>query len=293
MSIAGINSSSSSYQVYGVQDIYDTLTADLAQDGSSTKSSKDSSSLSQMGQMMNQLFKLSTTDQDAFKELAQQISEEYSAKAESASTIEQSRMYSSMSAQFAEAASTGSMESLKPQGPPPPPPQSDDSSMSAISSAISSALSNAGISTESTASSGQDTFAMLMEQLESLQESDPDTFKEVTAQIASSLTEQAESATNPGAAHMLSGMAANFETAASTGDTDSLAPQGPPPPPPPPAQDMASSQSGSLSSDSTRQNEQLYSLLQSILAGSYSTSTSNDSLFSYLTSTTGYSSSTA
>jgi hypothetical protein len=72
----------------------------------------------------------------------------------------------------------------------------------------------------------------LMSSLGKLQSTDSTKFKKVAQQISNDLTDQAESSTDPMQAKMLTDMAANFATAAQTGNMASLAPKGPPPPPP-------------------------------------------------------------
>ena len=72
--------------------------------------------------------------------------------------------------------------------------------------------------------------AELFKKLEALSKSDPAKFKQATQEISEKLTEEADSATDPGAKKMLTGLAAKFNEASQTGDASVLKPpQGPPP----------------------------------------------------------------
>ena len=75
-----------------------------------------------------------------------------------------------------------------------------------------------------------------MQQLMSLQQSDPEAFKTVSQNIADDLTAEAEAETDPQRAQMLTELAAKFATAAETGEMPDLRPPqngngayGPPP----------------------------------------------------------------
>lgn len=111
--------------------------------------------------------------------------------------------------------------------------------------------------------------ANYMQQLEQLQESDPDKFKEVSGKIAAQLKEAAASATESGdakQAEALTDLASKFETAATDGTMPDLAPPegagsaggprpgpppGPPPGKPPDGVSGSSSESSSTSSSSS------------------------------------------
>ena len=273
MSISGITSNGQLSQVYGIKDdqYWDKQNSDST---GINQSSTDKTNLSQMGQMMSQLMQLSTTDQTKFKEVAQQISDDLSTKAQSASTIQQSQMLSDMSSNFAQAAQSGDMSSLKPKDRPS---QSQSGGgggqdlFGEISSTISNDLSgtsNAGISSNSTASQsgGMEAMGKLMKELSSLQTSDPAKFKQVTQQISGDLATQAKSATDGRESQMLSDMSAKFAAAAQSGDMSSLKPQGPPPPPPS-SESSQDGQSGSSSASSSSQGAQdLFSLLKNIIS---------------------------
>ena len=72
--------------------------------------------------------------------------------------------------------------------------------------------------------------AELFKKLEALSKSDPAKFKQATQEISEKLTEEAGSATDPGAKKMLTSLAAKFTEASQTGDASVLKPpQGPPP----------------------------------------------------------------
>lgn len=78
--------------------------------------------------------------------------------------------------------------------------------------------------------------AELFKKLEALATSDPEKFKEVTAQMAAKVEEAAEAATDPNEKKMLTELAAKLTDASQTGDVSGLKPPeggGPPPGPPP------------------------------------------------------------
>jgi len=291
MSISGITSYGQLSQLSSVSGLEQYWNNDDSTTSGVSGTKSDSSSMSQMGQMMSQLMQLSSTDTDKFKEVAQQIADELAVQAQSATTIGQSSALTQMSANFATAAQTGSMESLKPQGPPPPPP-SDSSggsgggdAFSAISDAIAESLSNAGISSGSSASyASGDQMKTLMDQLTKLQESDPAAFKEVAAQIAEQLGSQAGLASDSGEGSMLSDMSTRFAEAAQSGTMDSLAPQGaPPPPPPPPSATNSASESSQYSASTTASsNQELFAMLQNLMSSTSSSLSDATSWSSFL-----------
>ncbi|KAF0232152.1 MAG: hypothetical protein FD177_2626 [Desulfovibrionaceae bacterium] len=296
MSISGITSYGQLSQVSSVSGLEQYWNNDYSTTSSVSSSKSDSSSMSQMGQMMSQLMQLSSTDTEKFKEVAQQIADDLAEQAESATTIGQSTMLTQMSANFATAAQSGSMESLKPQGPPPPPPSESSSgsgggdAFSAISDAIAESLSNAGISSESSASyTGGDQMKVLMDELTKLQESDPAAFKEVAAQIAEQLSSQSELSSDSGESSMLADMSTRFTEAAQSGSMDSLAPQGSPPPPPPPSASGSSSESTQYSSSTTASsNQELFAMLQNLMGSTSSSLTDATSWSSFLAAQNAY-----
>ncbi|WP_243311336.1 hypothetical protein [Fundidesulfovibrio agrisoli] len=237
MSISSISSQNQLYSIYGIQDI-DQSQSSQTTTSSSTTSESDKTSFSKMGQMMSQLFSLQSSDPDKFKEVAQEIADDLAKQASSATSTGQATMYSDLSAKFSEAAQTGSMDSLKPQGPPPPPPGGAsagsgqggdmqagfDELNSIISQSLGSTSSTSSDSTSQTSSgtSGKDLFA----QLASLQSSDPAKFKEVAASISQQLADQAKSVSDPGESAFLSDMSSKFAEASTSGSMDSIKPKG-------------------------------------------------------------------
>ncbi|MDO9632821.1 MAG: hypothetical protein Q7I92_13065 [Humidesulfovibrio sp.] len=87
-------------------------------DGVSTVNGKDAdqAKVSQFGKLMSNLQQLANTDQDAFKAAAQTIADNLSQSAIESSDPTQKEMFASISSQFAEAAKTGDMSSLKDVG---------------------------------------------------------------------------------------------------------------------------------------------------------------------------------
>jgi hypothetical protein len=99
--------------------------------------------------------------------------------------------------------------------------------MSSRLSQTSSVSSSDSINRDSTDLSGP---AELFKKLEALSKSDPAKFKQATQEISEKLTEEADSATDPGAKEMLTDLAAKFKKASQTGDASVLKPpQGSPP----------------------------------------------------------------
>lgn len=87
-------------------------------DGVSTVNGKDAdqAKVSQFGKLMSNLQQMANTDQDAFKAAAQTIADNLSQSASESSDPTQKEMFASISSQFAEAAKTGDMSSLKDVG---------------------------------------------------------------------------------------------------------------------------------------------------------------------------------
>jgi len=243
MTISGISSYDQLYGLYGIQGIdgtQDTTTSSTSQ-SSAIQSTRDQASFSPMGQMMAQLSQLQSTDATKFKETAQKISDDLASQAGSSGTIQQSTMLSDLSAKFAEAAKSGTMESLKPpqrngqssgaqpagSQPPPPPPGGQDDPMSSVTSVIAQDLagmsSNAGLSASGLAAAGP---KELMEQLQQLASTAPAKFKELTQKISDDLATKAQSAGDSQQSSMLSEMSQKFADAAKSGSMDSLKPKG-------------------------------------------------------------------
>ncbi len=115
-------SSSSAYAVSGYQLVTSTSYTQQAEsiasdDGTSSSQgtaiqSADSSSVSKMGKLLSKLQSLADTDQDAFKETAQTISDNLAKSAADATDPLQKQAFSDMSAKFADAAQSGSMDNL-------------------------------------------------------------------------------------------------------------------------------------------------------------------------------------
>jgi hypothetical protein len=87
-------------------------------DGVSTVNGKDAdqAKVSQFGKLMSNLQQLANTDQDAFKAAAQTIADNLSQSASESTDPTQKEMFAAISSQFAEAAKTGDMSSLKDVG---------------------------------------------------------------------------------------------------------------------------------------------------------------------------------
>ena len=86
----------------------------------------DESKVSEAGKNMSQLQKLSTSDPEKFKAVAQKISDNLAAEAKNSGDSHQSALLTDMSTKFADAAKSGSMDSLqfpkpgsRPGGQPP------------------------------------------------------------------------------------------------------------------------------------------------------------------------------
>ncbi|WP_243439989.1 hypothetical protein [Fundidesulfovibrio soli] len=238
MSISSIGSQNRLESVYGIQEVGQTQSSQ-ASGNSGSSSETDKASFSKMGQMMSQLLSLQTSDPDKFKEVAQEIAGDLAKQASSATSAGQANMYSDLSAKFAEAAKTGSMDSLKPQGPPPPPPGGASAAagpggdmqagFDELNSVISQILGETGSTSSGSTGSASSTKTGkdLFTQLASLQSSDPAKFKEVTEAISQQLAEQAGNVTDPGESAFLNDMSSKFAEAASSGSMDSLKPDKP------------------------------------------------------------------
>jgi hypothetical protein len=114
-SLTGTNQVASLGLINGTGTVQSTTTPQeiLAQSQGS-----DSTSISKGGQLMNQLSQMATSDPSEFKATAQSISDQLATAAKSATNSKEASMLTKMSENFASAAKTGDMSSLKPQSPP-------------------------------------------------------------------------------------------------------------------------------------------------------------------------------
>ena len=113
-SLSGSNQLASIGLISGTGDVQTTSVTDAVAQGQGT----DSAKISEGGKMMSKLKELQSSDPEKFKEVAQTISDKLSEQAKSASDSGAANMLSDMAAGFAEAAKTGSMDSLKPKEHP-------------------------------------------------------------------------------------------------------------------------------------------------------------------------------
>jgi len=162
MTITGISTSSTASLslISGTSYSSDTSAADVLAQGQGT----DEAKISKGGQQMSTMAKLASSDPDKFKEAAQKISDALTEKAADATDSNEADALNDMAAKWADAASTGSMDSLKPSDPPSGTQaqsaamkfksgQSGSNPMSTMDSVVSSVLSGMGISTSSSSSS--------------------------------------------------------------------------------------------------------------------------------------------
>jgi hypothetical protein len=111
MSISGITTSQSSALSLISGTPYESSTSvnDLLAQGQSS----DATTISKGAQQMSQLQKLQASDPDKFKEAAQQISDALTEQASSTSDSHEAEALTDMAAKFAEAATSGTMDSLQ------------------------------------------------------------------------------------------------------------------------------------------------------------------------------------
>ncbi|MBF0481101.1 MAG: hypothetical protein HQK81_13095 [Desulfovibrionaceae bacterium] len=229
MSISGISGYDSLSTLLGVTDIDSGQTEATSVSSSGFGDTSDQANISAMGKLMSQMQNLSTSDPAQFKVLAQKISGDLSKEAASSSDSQQSKMLSQMSSDFATAAQTGSMSSLKPKGPPKADGSSGagagamDDAQSIISKDMKSYSLN-GSTAASGASIGSNANAMgqLMQELSRLQTSDPAQFKSLAQKISDDLAAKAKDSGDSGESGMLDQMSSDFATAAKTGSMSSL-----------------------------------------------------------------------
>jgi hypothetical protein len=92
------------------------------------------------------------------------------------------------------------------------------------STGSSSSTSSTSSDVASSDSSSLSTVGQLFKELEALSKSDPTEFKKATAQIAEQLQSAAKNSSDPGQAHFLDQMAANFTKASQSGNFSDLFP---------------------------------------------------------------------
>ena len=130
-----------------------STTAQTNNVSSSVSVGTDESKVSKMGGLMKQLAQVQSSDPEKFKEVTSKISSQLTELAKN-QTGDAAQMLSDLASKFSEASESGSMDSLKPQGPPPngqPPrgagayasPRSDTGGASELRSQVGSIISNA------------------------------------------------------------------------------------------------------------------------------------------------------
>jgi len=164
MSISGITTSSTATSlITGTTYTSGASASSLMEQGQGL----DEAKLSRGGQQMSQLSKLQTSDPEKFKAAAQEISDKLAEAAKNSTDEGESSALSDMSAQWAEAAETGDMSSLRPKAPPSGAQNSAQSAamkfksqqqggsggpMAVMDSVVSSVLSGMNISTSNSSS---------------------------------------------------------------------------------------------------------------------------------------------
>lgn len=118
MSITGITSSQSS-AVSLITGTQSTSSTSSVSDVMAQGQGIDEATISKGAQQMSTLQKLQTSDPEKFKEAAQKISDALAEKAKNSTDSTEASALSDMSSKWAEAATSGNMDSLKPSGPPP------------------------------------------------------------------------------------------------------------------------------------------------------------------------------
>ncbi|WP_243363002.1 hypothetical protein [Fundidesulfovibrio terrae] len=113
-SLSGSNQLASIGLISGTGEVQTTSVTDALAQGQGT----DSANISEGGQLMNKLKQLQSSDPEKFKEVAQTISDKLSEQAKNTTDTGAANMLSDMASGFADAAKTGSMDSLKPKSPP-------------------------------------------------------------------------------------------------------------------------------------------------------------------------------
>lgn len=113
-SLSGSNQLASIGLISGTGEVQTTSVTDALAQGQGT----DSANISEGGQLMNKLKQLQSSDPEKFKQVAQNISDKLSEQAKNTTDTGAANMLSDMASGFADAAKTGSMDSLKPKSPP-------------------------------------------------------------------------------------------------------------------------------------------------------------------------------
>lgn len=164
MSISGITTSSTATSlITGTTYTSGASASSLMEQGQGL----DEAKLSKVGQQMSQLSKLQTSDPEKFKAAAQEISDKLAEAAKNSTDEGESSALNEMSAQWAEAAESGEMSSLKPKAPPSGAQNSAQSAamkfksqqqgggggpMAVMDSVVSGVLSGMNVSTSSSSS---------------------------------------------------------------------------------------------------------------------------------------------
>lgn len=112
-------SSLTSNQTYATSLITGTSSTSSSQSAADVAglNSEDQAKISQGAKQMSELSQLASSDPTKFKEVAQKISDTLAEKAKNSSDSHESEMLTKMSEKFADAAKTGSMDSLKMERP--------------------------------------------------------------------------------------------------------------------------------------------------------------------------------
>lgn len=263
MSISRISDSSYLYGLLGVQSVNQTQTGVSAADLLSSDSSEsDQVKVSGLGSTLSKLQNLLSSDPDKFKEVTAKISADLATQAEATDDEAKSQMLSDMSARFAEASESGSMDALRPSAPPPPPPpvaaeeESEDSTTTAAEDSTTA--------TSLTDLSETDDASLTAEDLESLlgmmarphrhHGAKPTASADASTDetTASDATTSAESSAAASLADLLG--TDDSSDALTAEELESLFDMAPPPPPPPgprPTAAGAASETTTAASDAT------------------------------------------
>ncbi|MBF0482159.1 MAG: hypothetical protein HQK81_13930 [Desulfovibrionaceae bacterium] len=217
-------------------------------------STTDQANFSKAGQMMNQLSQLQKNNPSEFASVTQQISQELNTQAQNCNDPREAQRLTSFSAQFAQAAQTGSMAPLA-QGQQAGQGQRTKGgfrggamgavfgdvsrSLASVSSNAGAIGSNAGVAggllgalenivagdlSALASNAGLSGSATPGQMLAQLQANNPAEFKAVTAKISQDLAAQAQSNTDPLQSQVMSDISRKFADASQTGSMASLEP---------------------------------------------------------------------
>jgi len=141
MSIASSSIAASS-QLSGLSVIQGTNQSQSVSVGSVTQALQgpDAATVSKAGQNMSQLQKLASSDPEKFKAVTQKISDTLAKEAKDSGDSHQSEMLTKLSQKFADAAQSGSMDSLQFQRPGQQPGQASGLASNAAGSAAAGAM---------------------------------------------------------------------------------------------------------------------------------------------------------